>query len=166
MAGSMLRLLATRYRWVSNPSLHPEYKQAVKDVLEKFTYGDTITKEWVQARLGIVFPALGTQEQMAKIQVTYMTRMESLRNELLVDHSMHLVTKHNKGFVICMPGQQTKAAMDKYKGKFVKETQRAVKVLNNVNTSMLSQEAVQERDSELNNIAAIAAFSGKRLTDM
>lgn len=151
---------------MDNVSLYPEWKQVVRDILDNFTYGDALTKQWLKPRLGVVIPEVGTSEVILRAQLLYMQAMGSVKNALLEDHNMYLLTKPGLGFIICKPENQTQQAMQKYRRKVRKETHQVISALVNLNIEDLSDKQVKERDDALNNIAAIAAFSGKRLTDV
>jgi hypothetical protein len=125
----------------------------------EFDYGDTIEKEWICRQFSIVFPDLARPEEVDRLNLLYMSKVESLRGYLLKNHLMDLKTNHRRGYLIIMPKNQVNVAYADGINDFNKMIANTKKRLTYLNTKGLSDSDIRNRDDKLGKLAALAAFS-------
>jgi len=125
----------------------------------EFDYGDTIEKEWICRQFSIVFPDLARPEEVDRLNLLYMSKVESLRGYLLKTHLMDLKTNYRKGYLIIKSKNQVNVAYADGINDFNKMIANTKKRLTYLNTKGLSDSDIRNRDDKLGKLAALAAFS-------
>lgn len=140
--------------------LFPKWRQAVRDFLNEFKYGDLITHEWLEAHFGM--PDLAesrrmTQRDFSKRQFEWLGNIESFKNELLKDHQVMLASVRGDGYRWVPPAEQTKLATQAFEKDARKTFSIAGQRLRNVRLMELSDD---ERKENTDAIAKMAALRG------
>jgi hypothetical protein len=148
----------------SNITLDKLYITAANEASAKFNYGDMIKKSWLIEKFSIEFPRYGTQKDFDTANFEFLQNMESFKLHMLESHQMLLSSARGIGYVIIHPTSQSDHAMLKLKDAMASEIKKAVNILTHVNTDFLSQDDIRKRDEASGKIAAIAAFSRKRIS--
>ncbi len=142
----------------------PLWKQAVEDIVEDYDYGDVINLDWFYDSFGTLPPEKGTLEEFKAFQLDFLANIENVKNELLEEHDMMLVSVRGVGYRIVKPKEQVKIAWEKLKYDVVKALSKGERRIVNINTEMISKEQRQERTEKLAKISQLKTFQRKRLT--
>ncbi len=147
-------------------SLHPAWKQAIKDFQEAgFTYGAIVPHEWIDKALGV--PAVGPEEKLTKkalerIQLQRLAMLTPFKAALLADHQMDLVTKPGVGYIVAMPQDQTKMALEDGIADIKRGIRRMGLRLANVNSAMLTAEQRRENADAMAHAASLRQMMRKQ----
>ena len=147
-----------------NIILEKTYIVAGKEAAHKYTYGDIIPKAWLLDKFAIDFPKVGTKKQFETASFEFLQNMEGFKSYLLEEHQMYLTPTKGLGYEIVYPKHQSDYAMGRLKSAMSSEIKKAVTILTNINENHLSQEDIRKRDEHQGKVAALAAFSKKRIT--
>ena len=137
---------------------------AAEEADDIFDYGDLVSKQWLLDRFGISLPQIATQKMFDDLSFMFLEHMEEFRNIMLVDYKKHLFNVRGQGYMICQPNQQVDLAMVKFKKSINTEINVALRVLNNINETLLDSAQIGHRDTSHGKIAAVQAFCKTRLT--
>lgn len=144
-------------------SLFPQWRQAVENASDSYTYGDVIPHEWLIDHFGLEKPKHGTDEQFKKYQFDFLEAMEGFKNAMLVEHHMALENVRGRGYRILHPNEQTDFAIRQYKITMAREVRKAANLLHNIEVSMLTPEEQRENINARGKLAAIQSFTRKQL---
>jgi len=147
-----------------NLTLDKLFITAANEAAEKYDYGDIVTKIWLIEKFSIKVPSYGTQKDFDAANFEFLQNMEGFKTHMLEEHQMLLTSVRGVGYSIVHPTSQTNHAMIKLKEAMTLEIKKAVNILTHVNTEFLSQDDIKKRDEATGKIAAIAAFSRKRIS--
>ena len=147
-----------------NLTLDKLFITAANEAAEKYDYGDIITKIWLIEKFSIKVPSYGTQKDFDAANFEFLQNMEGFKLCLLETHKMLLTSVRGVGYSIVHPTSQSDHAMLKLKEAMASEIKKAVNILTHVNTDLLSQDDIKKRDEHQGKIAALAAFSRKRIS--
>lgn len=139
------------------------YITAAKTASKQFTYGDIISKNWLIKHFKLIFPKSATQKEYEKLTFEFLTNLESFKTILLEEYKMHLLNSRGKGYQIVMPNDQADIAMNTMKSALKKEFGKAVKVLTHINEELLTLEDIKRRDEHQCRVAAMDAFTKRRI---
>ncbi|AHB77599.1 MULTISPECIES: hypothetical protein [Pandoraea] len=142
-------------------TLHPEWRQAVQDMLaEGFKDGDILTHEWLESHFGMSAIAADealTQAQFQERQFAWLQNIESFRAELLEKHQIHLASVYGEGYRITPAREQTAIAQERFDREATKAYRRAAETLKHVRLDQLSE---SERKENSDAIAKLAMLRG------
>ena len=150
---------------LTDGKIDPPYLQAVADALGAFTYGDTISFDWLYEHFELAPPTDGTYEDFQQFQFSFLSAMDGFRDELLVEHKMALHNLRGQGYLIVKPKDQTPLAMANCKKDLQKVMRRAAGMLQHIAMDLLTQEEAQENAEARARLAALRTFSRKTMPE-
>jgi hypothetical protein len=141
-------------------NLFPAWKQAVKDFLAEFQYGDLVPHEWLEAHFGLL-----TIEDSQRLtanafkarQFAWLANIEAFKAELLTTHQVCLESVRGAGFRWVPPAEQTGYATKEFERDARKTFSSAGKRLKHIRLSELSE---GQRAENVDAIAKISALRG------
>lgn len=136
---------------------------AAEKAAKQFSYGDIISKDWLDREFMIETPEYGSKQDYVKPALDFLYNIFYFTNYLLVEHKMCLVNVRGQGYQIILPQHQADFAMCRANAKIEAELVKANVTLTHINENLLSPKEIQRRNDDLGKIAALAAFSRKRL---
>ena len=132
-------------------------------------YGGMITHSEIAAAFQIQLPQIDgkSADEIKKafemVQFKTLAMVERLKEHMLETHKMHMESNRGNGYLIVMPSDQGRLAFERMKKSVGADIRKAINVLQNVNNSLLTDEQVKSNDERLGKIAALQAFSTKRI---
>lgn len=145
--------------------IHPAWRQTVEDISTQFTYGDVITHDWLYEHLHIKKPNVATEEQWKKIQFRLLNDVESIKEELLIEHQFYLDSLRGQGYRVVDPNDQTDVAWNKLRKGFRKLFSAAEKALSNVNYDLLTDDSRKSNNNKLACLSSIRLMAKRSLRD-
>ncbi|MCP4652595.1 MAG: hypothetical protein GY858_04345 [Candidatus Omnitrophica bacterium] len=142
---------------------YPGWKNALDEILiriEKNGYGCLILHDELKQWLSLEEPK--TIEEYKKHEFEYMSSIEKLKEDLLLDHSVYLMNMKGQGYQVLIPEEQVTRAPDKHTKKASAELRKAARALSNVKTELLSVETENLRLSKMARIAFLKTVFSKR----
>lgn len=140
-------------------ALFPAWKQAVKDFLSMFKYGDLVPHDWLEAHFGMLTIEDGerlTANAFRARQFAWLAAIEAFKHELLTAHQVCLESVRGEGFRWVPPQEQTGMATVGFE-RDARKTFRAVgQRLKNIRLGELNDGQRRE------NIDAVAKISQLR----
>lgn len=144
----------------------PKWRQAVKDFLAEFAYGDIVTHDWLADHFGM--PTLDedatlTATDFRERQFAWLGSIEAFKTELLNEHQVCLQSIFGRGYRWAFPAEQTHIAME----SFTKDARRAFrtvdKKLKNIRVAELSSEQRRENLDAVTKVSMLRGMSIKNL---
>jgi hypothetical protein len=137
-----------------NLKLYPAWKQAVRDFLQDFKYGDIVSHDWLSDHFGIPQQnvAMSAAEFKAR-QFEWLASIEGFKDQLLRDHQVLLQSIRGEGYRWCEPGDQTRVATVEFERDMRRNFRTTAVRLKNVRIQELTADQKQE------NIDAVAKLS-------
>lgn len=129
-----------------------------------FEYGHLITREWLLQQFSLREPSYGSKKDFEDFAFEFLQDIEEFKRIMLTEHKKLLISVRGRGYRICLPNQQVKETMDAFKRDIDRATGKATLRLININEHLLTSDEIRSRDDSHGRIAAIHAFSGKRLS--
>ncbi len=148
---------------MSTVQLYPAHLEAAAQAVVLFNYGDVISKNWLLENFKIESPETMSRQEFESNAFKFLSMMDAFRTTLLEDHYMCLQSVKGLGYRIVLPKEQTAVTMSKLNETISRKLRRAVKDLAFVNRNLLEQEEIAENDEAKSKLAALSAFSRKRL---
>ena len=140
--------------------LYPSWKQAVKTLLiSGLSYGDTITRETIIELCEIAYPK--TVEEKTRFDLQVLQATSAIKDALLTQNNMMLVTTRDGAYRVVMPKEQTAYAIRTGVKTIAKEFQRMALGVQHVNTAMLSPD---ERRKNADAQAKLTMLAGMHKT--
>jgi hypothetical protein len=139
------------------------YIVAAEEASQQFTYGSLIKKDWLIDKFSIEFPEFGRKKDFDDANFEFLQNMEGFKNIMLEDYQMHLKVVRGEGYLIVQPKEQSDIAMESLKDSVANDIRKAVKILTHINEAFLNQDDIRKRDEQQGKIAAISAFTRKRI---
>jgi hypothetical protein len=147
-------------------ALFPAWKQAVKDFLAEFKYGDPIPHDWLESHFGMLTIEDGerlTATAFRARQFAWLANIEAFKSELLTTHQVLLETIRGEGFRWVPPGEQTGVATKEFE-RDARKTFRVVgRRLKNVRLAELTDGQRRENVDAAAKISALAGMTRKAL---
>jgi hypothetical protein len=142
--------------------LYPAWRQAEADLLANgLTYGSIITRDALDALFGIK-PATTVQQHISN-ELVYLRQCTALRDSLLENRKMMLVSEPGVGFRVAMPEEQTKLAMHQRTREVKAAMQKLVREIANVETTLLTDDQRKENTDAKAQIGALRTMVRKQL---
>ena len=144
--------------------LDPIWRQAAKEAVEEFAYGQVIPKEWINDHLNIQFtdrPITAAQHQA--IAFDMLNKIDGWRDELLRQHARYLINIRGVGYKIVEPPHQTATAMTRLQKELRRSISQAMTALVNINDKALTLEDARENAEAKAKIGAFASLHVKQL---
>lgn len=147
-------------------TLFPVWRQAVKDFLAAFKYGDLVTHDWLEGRFGM--PTLIESKTMTPAnfrarQFQWLANVEAFKSELLHEHQVCLQSVHGQGYRWLPPAEQTSFATKEFEkeiGRAFRSTGRRVK---NIRLHELTDDQRRANVDATAKLAALRGMSRKAL---
>jgi len=136
--------------------LFPAYMEAARAIVEsvdKEGYGMLIDHATLLAMLGLEEPT--TISEYKQFSLDRMFQIEKLKEELLIEHSIYLMSEYGKGYVVLTPDEQVEQAPAKHMKKAKREMIKAEQALVNVDITALSSDGERIRLRGLSKMAFI-----------
>jgi len=147
----------------SSLKAYPPYKNAL-DVIVAVTndegYGKLFTHQDLRDMMDMEEPK--NIPEYKKFEFAYMSAIENLKDELLVDHNMFLCNEKGNGYRILEPDEQVTNGTDRHFRKSFKEIAKAMKALVHVQEDMLSDQVKNDRQRKIQRAAFIQAAYRKK----
>lgn len=144
-------------------TLYPEWKQAAIDAVSEFTYGDTISHDWLYTHFDMKPPEHGRAADFQKFQFQFLSYVESFKDYMLEKNKMLLVSSRGVGYLIVEPEAQTVITWDMMTNKMRKELTRAQARLTNILIDALSDEAKRDNANKQATLAALRAMHARMI---
>ncbi|EOW5843714.1 hypothetical protein P9775_005021 [Pseudomonas aeruginosa] len=148
---------------MSKITLHPEWRQAAKDLAAEFEYGDLITLEWLRNAFQLEEPR--TIEEFKSHQLDFLSCMDALRQELLVEYQLSLKNIRGAGYELVNPNDQVVVAWHSAFGKVRRELGKLAGAIRYIRHDELTDEKRREHadaQAKLSGIHAFVAREGSR----
>lgn len=144
--------------------LDPIWRQAAREVVHEFRYGDTIPKEWLLSHLGITLPKDKlTMTEYQNLSFDMLSKIDALREELLCKYQRYLLNVRGVGYQIVQPPQQTTTAMARLHKEMRRSLAQAMSALVNVNNKALSLDDARENAEARAKVGAFTTLHLKQL---
>ena len=144
---------------------HPIWRQAAKEAVAEFAYGDTIPHTWIAEHLEIANPQgwIGTVDAYRALAFDLLRKMDNFRAVLLEEHKRYLVNVRGLGYKIIEPPHQTDAAMLRLQDELRRSLAKAMSALVHVNESAISLEDARENAEAKAKLAWLNTVGVKRI---
>lgn len=140
-------------------SLDPPWKQAVVDILSKFSPDEIISHEWMDAALCLEIPDTGSRETFRKLDLKRLAAIDALKEDLLTKHSLMLYSSRGDGYVIVPAQKQTDVTLNTLKKDLRKVLGNASDRLCHIDRTKLSADELKSNADAICAVASIASFS-------
>lgn len=141
---------------MSKVTLHPEWRQAAKDLAAQFKYGDLITLDWLRAAFQLQEPQ--TIDEFKSYQLDFLSCMDSLRQELLVEYQLSLKNIRGAGYELVNPNDQVEVAWHSTFGKVWRELGKLAGTIRYIRHDELTDEKRREHADAQAKLSGIHAF--------
>lgn len=143
--------------------LDKTYILAANKAAKEFTYGQIIKKQWLIENFMLNEPKYGTRYDYEKFAFEFLENIEGMKKNMLEAHKMCMRSVRGEGYLIVMPNDQSDYAMDNFKNNVGQAIKKVTEILKNVDESLLTDESIRRRDEQIGKVAALAAFTKKRI---
>lgn len=136
--------------------LHPAYKEAAKAISEAVRvegYGMFIDHTTILGMLELSEPS--TIAEYKQFSLDRMFQTEKLKEELLIEHNIYLMSEYGRGYTVLSPDDQVEKAPAKHMNKAKREIIKAERALVNVDITALSSDGERIRLRGLSKLAFI-----------
>ncbi len=116
--------------------LSPPWKQAVKELIDAgLTYGSTVEKAQIVKLCDLAEPT--TIAEKERFDLKLLAATADIKEALLIDHQMMLVTNRDGSYRVVAPKDQTAFAVDHGARAIAREIQRMAVSVQYTNTALL-----------------------------
>lgn len=138
----------------------PIWKQAVRDFLQEFAYGDLVPLDWLEGRFGL--PSLSdsqrmTPEQYRERQFEWLGNIEAFKDCLLKEHQACLQSVRGRGYRWVPPSEQTGFAVREFERDARRVFRQTGNKLRNLRHTELTDE---QRRANMDATAKLSALAG------
>lgn len=127
--------------------LYPPWKEALAAFERaKYTYGALISREWFARAFGLMPPEEDrryTPKEIQTYELAFLSNMTALREAVLEQHRMYLVSDQRGSYLIVPPNEQAPRAMREMQRKLGVAIDKCIAVLRNIEVAMLTDEERQ-----------------------
>lgn len=138
---------------------YPAYRQAAEEISNLFEYGDFLSKRDIYDLLGIEELEIGSKKDFDAHNLKVLSAIQGLKDTLLNENQMLLVSVWGKGYRILDPEEQTQHAMSDLGEEIARSRRKALSRLVNVNMSKLTDQQVNENTEAIARVAQLETFS-------
>lgn len=144
--------------------LDPIWRQAARDAVDAFSYGDVIPHDWLHEHLEIK-PRAGkmTLSQHRALDFELLKKMEGFRDALLYEHRRYLTSVRAIGYKIIEPPDQTGAAMGRLSADMRRSVKKAMAALVYIDETALSIEHHRENAEAKARVAWLRSVGAKQI---
>lgn len=142
---------------------YPEWKNAVNEIVTRVEaegYGILITHEQLLGYFKMLEP--NNMKELKKYQFKLLSYTENLKESLLEDHNIFLMSVRGKGYQVLKPDDQVVIGPDHFIKKSRRYINKAISTLANVNERLLSMEKAEVRLLKMQRVAFIKSSMNKR----
>lgn len=146
--------------------LFPAWKQAVKDFLGEFKYGDLVPHDWLEAHFGMPSLADGltmTPDAFRERQFEWLANVEAFKSALLQDHQVCLQSVRAQGYRWVPPQEQTSFASKEFERDARRVFRSAGHRIKNIRLGELTDGERRENIDASAKLSALAGMSRKAL---
>lgn len=145
---------------VDDLQLFPRWRQAVRDFLAEFEYGDTVSHDWLAEHFGM--PTLDEAAQITPAefrnrQFEWLASIDAFRQELLTQHQVCLQSVRGLGYRWVPPHEQTSVASTDFERDIKKSFRVVGQKLRHTRVAELTDD---ERRIHSDAIAKVSALKG------
>lgn len=145
-------------------ALDPIWRQAAKDAVAAFDYGDIIPRDWLLDHLGIAEPQEKlTAKQHQAYAFEILSKTDGFKEEMLTRYQRYLVNIRSIGYKLIEPPHQTNAAMTRLSKDLRKAISQAMSAVVNINDKALTLEESQANADARAKLGTIATLHAKKL---
>lgn len=146
-------------------SEHPVWRQAAKDAVREFDYGDVIPHSWIAEHLEIEDPTgwVGTVDAYRALAFDLLRKMDNFRAVMLTEHKRYMVNVRGLGYKIIEPPHQTDAAMLRLQDEMRRSLAKAMSALVHINETAISMDDARENAEAKAKLAWINTIGVKKL---
>lgn len=141
---------------MSKVTLHPEWRQAAKDLAASFKYGDLITLDWLREAFLLKEPQ--TIQEFKSYQLDFLSCMDALRQELLVEHQLSLKNIRGAGYELVSPNEQVEVAWQATFGKVRRELGKLSGAIRYIRHDELTDDKRREHADAQAKLSSVAGF--------
>lgn len=150
----------------SSTQLFPAWKQAVKDFLAEFKYGDLVSHDWLESHFSML--SISDSERLTAAafkarQFAWLASIEAFKSELLTQHNVCLESVRGEGFRWVPPGEQTGVATRDLERDARRTFRTAGQRLKHVRLDELSDSQRSENIDAVAKIATLRRMAQKAL---
>lgn len=148
---------------MSDLTPYPPYKNAVEKIVidvEENGYGRLFEHAKLKELMDIKEPT--TIAEYKKYEFDYLSAIENLKDDLLLEHTLYLSNDVGKGYRVLEPNEQVNYGADKHIRKAQQQISQAARVLTYVNDELLSIEGGQNRMRKMERLAFLRSAFRKR----
>ncbi len=144
--------------------LFPAWKQAVRDFLQEFKYGDIVSHEWLADHFSMVLQSekLSEAEFRAR-QFEWLSSIEGFKDQLLRDHQVMLQSVRGEGYRWCTPDEQTRVATREFERDMRRTFRTTATRLRHVRIEELTNEQRQENTDAIAKLSALRGTVKKQI---
>ena len=147
---------------------YPPYRNAVEEIIkdvEAKGYSRLYTHDQLKTWMDIKDPK--TIDEYKKRELEYLSALDNLKSDLLLEHRLYLENDHGKGYRVLEPDEQIADGADRHIKRAQKQILQATRVLTYVNEELLSLDGDKLRMRKLQRTAFLqAAFRKRRLPEV
>ncbi len=144
--------------------LDPIWRQAAKEAVAAFDYGDIIPRDWLLDHLGIAEPQEKlTAKQHQAYAFEILSKTDGFKEEMLTRYQRYLVNIRSIGYKLIEPPHQTNAAMTRLSKDLRKAISQAMSAVVNINDKALTLEESQANADARAKLGTIATLHAKKL---
>lgn len=145
-----------------NPKLYPAWRQAEADLIAQgLSHGSIVTEEFLNAAFGI--GQATTIVQHEKNKLVFLRQITALKESLLENRKMMLVSEAGVGYRVVMPEEQTKLSFHLRTREVKLALGKLRRELTNVDTARLTDEQRKENTDALAKLGALRVVVRKQL---
>lgn len=149
---------------IAELALDPIWRQAAKEAVAEFQYGDIIPRDWLLEHLDIAEPQeklTAKQHQVYAFEI--LSKTDGFKEEMLTRYQRYLVNIRSIGYKIIEPPHQTNAAMTRLSKDLRKAISQAMSAVVNINDKALTLEESQANADARAKLGTIASLHAKKL---
>ncbi len=147
-------------------NLFPRWRQAVRDFLDTFNYGDLVSHDWLEEHFGM--PKIAdakrlTQAEFRDRQFDWLANVEAFKAALLHEHQVLLQSVRGEGYRWAPPGEQTAIASKEFERDVKRGFRLAGQRLKNIRADVLTDDQRREHRDAVAKVAALRGMTRKAL---
>lgn len=143
----------------------PIWRQAAREAVDTFDYGQLIPHEWIRQHLEIsTREGKMTLAQHRKLDFELLRKMDGFRDALLYEHKRYLTSVRSIGYKIIEPPDQTAAAMGRLSADLRRGVKKALDALIYIDETALSIEHHRENAEAKAKVAWLRTVGAKQIS--
>jgi hypothetical protein len=143
--------------------LDPAWRQAVRDCMACFGYGDIIAMEWLRSKFEIDFSGTMTAAEYQERCFMFLSSMDGFRDELLFRHKMALKNIRGEGYLIIRPADHTDFAIQEAAKLIARGLRKGADILENTDFTQLSSDELRKNSDAQAKLGSLRSLSKEKL---